>query len=514
MAAGAGLAAAPRAFAQQTKQGRWLRFETPNFIVYSAGDEEKTRAEIGALEGFHALLSKLIPPRQTGAIKLPIYLTGNDRDFSETAPWAERGVLGFWQSSVEGMRAVSTLHKNMERQRNMPKNVRAMDSRTVLLHEYAHHYIIANMRVTYPAWYNEGIAEFLSTADFVEDGVLVGKFTSLRAQWLMGSGLLNINTFLTASPGDLSIDKQGQFYAQAWLAAHYLFQNKDRAAGFDKYITALHEGADPLAAFEPAFGILPQTFDRELNNYKTKPMQFGKVAGVTAALPADMKVERLPVSADDLLMAVSHLRNVPVLKQSGKAVSIVRAQHKKYEADPFAIRSRALAEIWYGDLGEARKLLDKLLPTEADNAETQHLSGLCDLRAAYASKDKAMFARARKGFSAAHRIDGSRASSLFRYVECGVREQDGKIDDHNADVLFMAYQMAPQVEEYAQVLALALIQRKRFREALNVLRPQIGDSHDSDKEAAMKLVAAAKAEKDAEFFWPESAESIRTDDDD
>jgi hypothetical protein len=80
-------------------------------------------------------------------------------------------------------------------------------------------------------------------------------------------------------------------------------------------------------------------------------------------------------------------------------------------------------------------------------------------------------------------------------------------------VLFMTYQLAPQVDAYAQVLALALIQRKRFREALNVLRPQVADSHDSDHAHAMRLVEAAKAEKDTEFFWPESAEAVQNDDD-
>lgn len=78
----------------------------------------------------------------------------------------------------------------------------------------------------------------------------------------------------------------------------------------------------------------------------------------------------------------------------------------------------------------------------------------------------------------------------------------------------MVYQLAPQVDEYAQVLALALIQRKRFREALNALRPQVADSHDKDNEQAMKLVEAARAEQDAEFFWPESAKSVRADEDD
>lgn len=511
VAAGAGLAAAWPAGAQKARQGRWLRLETDNFVVFSAGSEDRTRKELAALEGFHKLLVKLIPRKQPSALKLPLYLTGNDRDLDATAPGSGDSVYGFWQSSVEQIRAVSTLHRSVERQGSMPRNVRAMDARVVLLHEYTHHYVMANSRVTYPAWYNEGIAEFLSTADFEDDGVVVGKFTAARATWLVESGWLGINTFLTANPGELSGYQNAQFYAQAWLAAHYLSTKSDRAVGFDKYITALHEGADPIAAFEPAFGITPQAFDSELRDYKSDAIKQGKVAGITADPSIAIKAERLPLSADEMLMPLSYLRSIPPLKRAEKSVASIKAQHKKFETDTFAIRARALAEIWYGDLGEARKLLNGLLVADAQNAETQHLSGLCDLRAAYATNDASLFKRARLGFATAHRIDGTRASSLFRYAECGVREQGGRIDQHNADVLSMVYQLAPQVDAYAQALAMALMQRKNFQEAIAVLKPQVANSHDKDGAFAKKLVSEAKAEKEPEFVWPESAAKLRED---
>jgi hypothetical protein len=72
----------------------------------------------------------------------------------------------------------------------------------------------------------------------------------------------------------------------------------------------------------------------------------------------------------------------------------------------------------------------------------------------------------------------------------------------------MTYRLAPQVDGYAQVMAMALIQQKRFAEAVNVLRPQIADSHDSEKAYAKLLMDAAKAEREPGFMWPESARAI------
>ena len=42
----------------------------------------------------------------------------------------------------------------------------------VLLHEYAHHFMISNSPFALPAWYSEGGAEFFGATRFNEDGGL------------------------------------------------------------------------------------------------------------------------------------------------------------------------------------------------------------------------------------------------------------------------------------------------------------------------------------------------------
>ena len=106
------------------------------------------------------------------------------------------------------------------------------------------------------------------------------------------------------------------------------------------------------------------------------------------------------------------------------------------------MRSLALAEIWYGDLAQARKFLDALLTLDVNPAETHHLSGLCDLRAAHAANDKVLFHKAKAGFTNAYRLDDRRAHSLFRYVECAQREL-GAIDQHLLDSLGASLTLAP-----------------------------------------------------------------------
>lgn len=72
MAASAGLALAPNALGQGAKAGRWLRLESPHFVVFSTAPEYQTRTETIALERFHDLLSRLVPRSAQDRPKLTI----------------------------------------------------------------------------------------------------------------------------------------------------------------------------------------------------------------------------------------------------------------------------------------------------------------------------------------------------------------------------------------------------------------------------------------------------------
>jgi hypothetical protein len=225
-------------------------------------------------------------------------------------------------------------------------------------------------------------------------------------------------------------------------------------------------------------------------------------------MTASITVERLPASADELLMPVAHLRGVPKTDEAAPSLAAIRELTKKFEGDPFAMRARALAEIWYGDLALARKTIDTQFLTDTSTPELQHLSGLCDLRSAYAAKDGALAKRARKYFTQAHRLDGTRASSLFRYVEAGLLAGE-PMDEHFVDVLVAAYQLAPQIDALAMVAGQALIQHKRYEEAMFILRPMMAELHSEELSAvARTYFDAAKAQRQPKFRFYGSAKLL------
>ena len=183
LAAAAGASLVPSAWGE-TKPGRWMRLESPNFVMFSTEYEEKSRNELLALERFHALLLRLIPHEVHPGPKLTVYLVGNRRDFTASNPDMSSGVAGYYEARLEQIRTVNSARADFERQRDMPRNVRALDSRVVMFHEYVHHLSFTNMRVAYPPWYQEGFAEFLSTVEFTDTQCDIGKFSNDRAAWL------------------------------------------------------------------------------------------------------------------------------------------------------------------------------------------------------------------------------------------------------------------------------------------------------------------------------------------
>ncbi|MEP7210476.1 MAG: hypothetical protein ABI740_06540 [Alphaproteobacteria bacterium] len=490
MASGFALGALAPAIAEPTTNGRWRRLESANFIGYSAAAEAAARNEMAALEAFHGLLARLIPESQGGkAAKLPVYFAATVHDFNMAAPWANENIAGFYTSNLEEIHAVVAVSAGREHQSDVGRTtgshlknteIRAFDPRLILFHEYVHHFMYANMRAAYPRWYVEGFAEYLSTADFSGEGVYLGKVSYIRGSWLANGSWLPVEKLLNFHPTEKWTEEdEALFYAQAWLIVHYFFNTPERAKGFDRYVRALTAGGDLIGAFEPSFGISVATFDKELRAYRGKSLAYRFWPGAKIDPSIPITIEHLAPSADDLLMPASYVRERPDAKTGAQSLKSIRELAKKYPSDPFAMRAQATAEIWLGDLDVARQQLDALLKIDTSNAETYHLNGLCELRAGYATKDAKRIAAAAGSFAAAHRLDGSRASSLFRYVECNLFDT-GQVDDDSLNILLAAYELAPQVDSIAMTLAHALIQHKQRDEAVTVLRALASDAHGGE----------------------------------
>ena len=142
----------------------WHRAESPLFIVYSDGKEDEIKQFVSELHEYDALL-RLLTGTTTPASpnKLPIYLVRNANQLREISPRAQRDIAGFYNSTPTGTLTVS-----------LRQEVGGLPARSILLHEYAHHFMLHYHPAFYPAWYVEGFAEYFGATEFRDDVLNVG----------------------------------------------------------------------------------------------------------------------------------------------------------------------------------------------------------------------------------------------------------------------------------------------------------------------------------------------------
>ena len=115
----------------------WLRAESERFIVYSDGSERSLRQYVQKLETFDRVMRyrSHLPINETPLRKLPIYLVGSRAGLQRVHPGTGQNVVGTYFPTEEEIFAVAIRGQNDE----------------VLLHEYAHHFMMGICGAFFPA---------------------------------------------------------------------------------------------------------------------------------------------------------------------------------------------------------------------------------------------------------------------------------------------------------------------------------------------------------------------------
>lgn len=483
----ASLASVAPASAQQT--GRWVRAESPGFVVFADTSEARVRDMIEELESFDSLLRRLTDaPADHAPRRLEIYAFRGAGPFRHALPGASETIVGFYSARLDIVAAYALMRDNY-----------LLDGQDVLFHEYAHHFMYQYFANFYPAWYVEGFAEFVSTADFERDRVVIGRTTPARATWLYQASWLPMERLLTRDLDDG--DDVAKFYAQSWLFTHYLFMTPGKMDQFRAYLRALQLGGDAIGSFSEAFGITPAQMQAELRGYlRSRP----NALALNRPPPVEhsaVTVTQLPRSADSLMGPSTRVRRLDEDDEAAAdALGDIRRLVGGQPADDFALMTLARAEGSLGDVGRARELLEPRLAANPNDVEALYVIGSALLRQ---SRDDgvdddtraALLAEARRYFVRAYRADPNHVPTLYRYVDSFNGEMITEADAENIlNVLILARQLAPQVYEINMRTAELLLSHERYTEAVPILRVVAYDPHaGAGAEYARQLLAAAEA---------------------
>ncbi|HEY0414556.1 MAG TPA: hypothetical protein VGD66_15585 [Allosphingosinicella sp.] len=465
-------------------QAAWRRAETANFVVYSQGSEAELRADAALLEDYNAFLRLLTgiadPPPPT---KLDVYEVRGHNALKLVRPDIAEDVAGFYTATGSG---IAAFVDNGASQRGPEEN-------QILLHEIAHHFMLQYRPSAYPPWYVEGFAEYVMTATFEKDRIEFGQASTNRASWLMNASWLPLDQILFQPPprdGTAS----ALYYAESWLLVHYLLRDSARKAKLVDYLTSTARGEAPKAAFQRIFAVDPKVMQKDMLDYGYKHMTYSRLKRQSATTPPAIAITQLPASADDLLLAQAAME-VGVSDEAVPALlARVRAAAAKNH-DSYSTRVLAEAEALYGDSAAADRLLDPLLAASPNDAELLYWEGMRHLVAA--RRDDSAAAKEHKlaqtWFVKAHKADPDQFQTLARYAESLVGESRF-LTENTTNVMLLAHQLAPQVNEITMNAANMLLMRGKYDEAAALLTPLASSPHEPEMAAvAQAMLARAKA---------------------
>jgi tetratricopeptide (TPR) repeat protein len=451
----------------------WTKAETRHFVVYSDGDVSALRKSAESLESFDDLfwsLYGLEAPTEPEA-KLKVYMVGTIGGLRRVAPTMPAGIVGFYSASPDETFALS---------------IRGA-GQSVLQHEYVHHLMLRHFPAVYPAWFVEGYAEYLMTADIKAKSADVGKpdegrqYSLTNDKWLPLTDILNEQTFTIPEA------RRATFYAQAWLLTHYFLSDPARMPQFQAYIAGISRGEKSVDAMTKATGMTPQAFEKTLRLYYAGASHYRELDRSGRPKP-QVTITTLPASAELMLEDLDVRSDVPEAFKA-PVLADIRTRAARYPGDAFAELVLARAEIVLGDPAVGAAILKKRLAAdprdvEALALEAQRLVAAGDADTAHIQAD---YDQAGVLLAQAFKLDPTRYQTLFAFAR--TRSLDPHYPSDNAmQALLIAFKQAPQVASIRLETARALLARGKKAEASDLLMPLINDPHGGATAKAAKAL--------------------------
>lgn len=448
-------------------RAEWRKATTDRFVIYSEGSEADLRERTERLHRFDRLIRapfglSLDPP----ARRLNVILSNGRRGMEEVWPGVPQNAGGYYSSTEHD------IYANLPRQGN----------EDILLHEYVHHVMRQNFPVAAPAWFTEGVANYYMTARVDERETRVGYRDDNRVAVMNRFSWMPLETMLTRRALSANREQMAVFYAQSWLLTHYLLSDPTRLKQLEAYLAAVAGGAGSLEAVQPAFGMTPRELEAALRRYRAGTMPYA-VYPTPPAPPVEMRIERLPPSADTLFPLYIRLNYPQRGPDNAEVLGRVRREAARWPDDRLARMTLAKAEYQLGDAAASEAALTAVLT--ADPADEEALRWMAKLRmraadAASAANDLETRDRLQRQARAfLGRAMNADPDDYRIYLALGRsrRIAAGYPDDNDLATWALAAQLAPQVAAVRWEAAEAFSRAGRNETAIALLIPLANDPH-------------------------------------
>ncbi|MBX7483713.1 DUF1570 domain-containing protein [Qipengyuania qiaonensis] len=375
-------------------------------------------------------------------------------------------------------------------------------SMTILLHEYAHHFLIGSARFAMPRWIDEGGAEFFASARFPRTGqVEIGRPAYHRAAELALAPEVSMeDLFERGNVQRGAAVPRDDFYGRSWALYHYLTFDQSRQGQLQDYVGRIAGGAASMDAAQAVFGDI-DTLGKDLDRYlkKRRILSFN--------IPPDrlpigaVTVERLSEGMGDMLPVIIRSKRGVNREQAVELLGEARDVASRYPQDAGVLAALAEAEFDAGNDDRAIAAADAALAIDpsAKNALVQKGYALFR-KAADAEDEEAAYTAAMQPFSALNRLEQDHPLPLIYYYRSFVER--GEAPNETArHALERAAQLSPFDRGLAMQAGLMQAREGKIALARHTLGPVAANPHGGGMATAAQSYIEAMAQVEEGTEW-------------
>lgn len=323
------------AAAGDPKIGKFVSYDTGDFVVVTSRSGSQARQVIEDLAKFRATLERLLNRRATLTSIPTQILIVSESDWHKYLEPREQ-LAGVFQRG------------NFANYITMNGDAERWAALTTSFHEYTHYYLSSQFPGEYPPWFNEGLAEVMAYTKFTNDGKAVLQIPMFQVyeardkDWTPFERLIKISH---DSPEYQSHKLNGSFYAQAWLTVHYgLLENREFGKHMMDYLQQLNTLHPIDEAAANTFGDLAAT-DQLLRDYsRNTHMNSGSLT--LGAIPEIKLPEPKPMSEADALAAIVNTQiEMRIAQERVRPLLELLARREPESARPHILAARLALEV-------------------------------------------------------------------------------------------------------------------------------------------------------------------------
>lgn len=480
IAAGLALLCAQPAWAE------WHEASSDHFVIYADDKEADIRTFAENLERYHSAMAYVLSAKiekPSPSNRVTIYVVGGQRDMRELTG-GSRTIGGFYIPRAGGSRAFVQDIRNTKGYPHF--------STIVLLHEYAHHFLISSSRLAQPRWLSEGSAEFFAAAGFNADGsLLIGRPAQHRGGELVFADPVHVRELLDPALYEKQRGKgYDAFYGKSWLLYHYLTFSDARRGQLGKYLVNLFNGMPQLAAGEDAFGDL-DVLERELATYlRSRRMLTFVLTPDKLSTGSPITLRKLPAGEAEMVPVMIRSQRGVNAEEAAALLVEARAIAARHPEDPGVLAALAEAEYDAGNDAEAIAAADAAIARDPSRANAYVQKGYALFRQAGEADDRTgAYAAAMKPFQALNAIEADHPLPLIYYYRSYV-ERGAAPPENARAALERASVLAPFDQSLQLNAGVMLISEGKLAIAREFLAPVAANPHGGGAaDRARQLIA-------------------------